>query len=491
MKTKNNSILHFKIYLNGVLPIILLVLCSLFKTLIAQQNEEKFIATVRSLENHELPEWYQDAKFGIFITWGLYSVPGWAPTSNELDSMSAEQYFKNNPYAEWYWNSMRIEGSPTQQFHKKNYGKDVGFFDFASTFNKEIKKWNPKNWASLFKEVNARYVVLLTKHHDGFILWPSNILNPYLPYKRQQASRDVVGELTEKVRDMGLRMGLYYSGGIDWSFKPAIVETFEGVFSATPNTDQYANYADAHWRELIKRYQPAILYNDINYPEKGNALEIFAEYYNKYPDGVINNRLGRDVFDITTPEYDVYDEITPKKWETIHGIDLSFGYNRNSTSQQMLSVDQLVDMLVDVVSKNGNLLLNVGPKADGTIPELQVKRPQGLGNWLEVNGEAIFGTRNWVKAKEETENGYQVRFTQKNDEVFAIILDSLSREQNVVIKSLILKEGADIELLGYSERLDWKQDGNNLKIDLPENITNQPAYSFKISPEPYGLLQQK
>lgn len=490
---KNKLSMYFKIYIADIF-LILLIICFSIKPLIAQENEEKFEATVQSLEKHEIPEWYEDAKLGIFITWGLYSVPGWAPTTGELGSMSMKQFFQSNPYAEWYWNSMRIEGSPTQQYHKENYGRDFDFFDFSSTFNKEIKKWNPENWASLFKDVNARYVVLLTKHHDGFILWPSNILNPYLPYDQQQASRDIAGELTKAVRDQGLRMGLYYSGGIDWSFKPVVIDgtkgTEESLNLAIPNTDQYANYADAHWRELIDRYEPAILWNDIGYPQKGNALEIFAEYYNKNSDVIINNRWSRDVYDITTPEYAQYDEITNQKWESIRGIAFSFGYNRKSTSEHMLSVNELVDMFVDIVSKNGNLLLNVGPKADGTIPEPQVERLRGLGNWLDSNGEAVFGTRPWVKAQAETAENHRVRFTRKNDTVYAILLDKPSRNQ-VVIKSIVLDEGADIELLGRSGNLNWEQEGNNLKIDLPKNVKEAPAHSFKITPEPYGLLKDK
>ena len=154
--------------------------------------------------------WYADAKLGIFIHWGLYSVPGWAVLTpeKELEKLRRKEYLKRNPYAEWYYNTMRLDGSPTQEYHKEHYGADYNYYNFAETFDKEIQKWNPEEMASAFKMAGARYVVLTSKHHEGFTLWPSETPNPTLPKDRQHATRDLVGELTAAVREKGMRMGV-------------------------------------------------------------------------------------------------------------------------------------------------------------------------------------------------------------------------------------------------------------------------------------------
>lgn len=458
----------------------------------AQENQVQnrtYQPTVQSLDQHQVPDWYQDAKLGIFIHWGLYSVPAWAPTDIQLHQASMEQFFQNNPYAEWYLNSMRIDGSATQKHHYDTYGKDFNYYDFAKTFNQEIQKWDPQEMADLFKAAHARYVVLTTKHHEGFTLWPSRIGNPYLPFDEQHASRDLVGELADAVRGDGMRMGLYYSGGIDWSFNPIVISGMNVWNLVTPQTDQYAQYADAQWRELIRRYKPAILWNDINYPDKGETLQIFAEYYNQIPDGVINNRWNVSVHDITTPEYAQYDQITPEKWESCRGIDLSFGYNQNSTAKQMLSVDELVDSFVDIVSKNGNLLLDVGPKADGTIPEAQVERLQGLGNWLSMNGEAIFGSRPWVHPEETTDDGVDVRFTRQEDSGYAILLQE-PKNRRITLHTVYAGDGTVITLLGADGELSWKQQGKNLTITLPRQLPGEHAYTLKMTPAPWRVVKE-
>ncbi len=448
-----------------------------------QDQLKKYKPIKESLTKHEVPNWYKNAKLGIFIHWGLYSVPAWAPVKGMYSNSHKNDFFKYNPYAEWYLNSMRIEGSPTQEHHFKTYGKDFNYYNFAKTFNKEIKEWNPWKWADLFKKVHARYVVLTTKHHDGFCLWPSSILNPYLSFDEQHASRDIVGELTQAVRKNGLKMGLYYSGGFDWSFKPVVIHDGNSFKEATPQTLQYANYADAQWFELIKRYHPSVLWNDITYPKKGKKLKIFAEYYNTIPDGVIDNRWNSDVYDFTTPEYAKYDKITPKKWEATRGIDYSFGYNQISTAKQMLSIDQLVDMFVDVVSKNGNLLLDVGPKADGTIPELQKVRLLGLGKWLDVNGEAIFGTHSWLIAEAKTNAGVPIRFTFKEGKLFAILLEK-PKDNTIIISKVIADNGTVLKLLGNEKELKWENTSKGLSILLPDNMVEEPAYTIAFSVQP-------
>ena len=291
----------------------------------------QFEPTWESIRTHELPDWFHDAKLGIFVHWGLYSVPGWATPVGELGSIDWDKWFTNNPYAEWYLNSLRIDGSPTQEHHRKTYGADFDYMDFAPQFNEAVTAWDPSVMSSLFAEAGAQYVVLTTKHHDGFTLWPSEIDNPHLPPDRRSCSRDIVGELTAAVRGAGMRMGFYYSGGLDWSFNPEPIDRVEEVWTTILHTKEFADYADAHWRELIRRYDPAILWNDIGYPEQSDLATIVADFYNARADGVINNRfeIGREGaprrhHDFETPEYAKMDEITDHKWETCRGPRLLF-----------------------------------------------------------------------------------------------------------------------------------------------------------------------
>jgi len=455
---------------------------------LAMAADRKYEPNWDSIKQHRVPEWYEDAKLGIFIHWGLYSVPGWAPPTGELGKVDWSQWFKNNPYSEWYLNTLRIKDSPTWNYHVKTYGENFSYLDFVTIFNREVKKWNPNDWSKLFQEVGARYVVLTTKHHDGFTLWPSRVRNPHRKEDQQGTQRDLVGELTESVRARGMKMGLYYSGGLDWSFYEPPITRVEEVQSTVQQSDEFVTYVDAHWRELIDRYQPDILWNDISYPKKGDAKGIFAEYYNRFPDGVINNRWGVDFADITTPEYATYDEPTPKKWESCRGIGFSFGYNRAEGPEHMLSVDKLVDMFVDIVSKNGNLLLDVGPQADGTISQIQVERLQGLGQWLRVNGEAIFGTRPWVRAAGKTTNGTNIRFTQKGQSIYAILLEKPSGS-SLTIPELLADEKTSIQLVGIEGNLKWSQDKKDLTISLPAVLPSSQAYSLKITPKPWKLLR--
>jgi len=471
----------------------------------------------KSVKKHKVPEWFHDAKFGIFIHWGLYSVPAFATRGIDIKENvrkhGFEGQFKDSCYGEWYLNSLRIDGSPTQKYHRETYGEDFSHDDFIPMFNEAIKNWKPEEMVELFKKVGARYVVLVTKHHDGFLLWPSEFPNPRK--KGYMANRDIVGELTAAVRKVGLEMGFYYSGTLDWSFNP---EPIKDVSSMTQNgvTDpEYVEYANNHWYELIDKYGPKILWNDIGYPSGTNLNDIFAYFYNKFPDGVINDRwlqipkwvrwflrqyiprkilnwAAKRVFlkgkasmpvnyhcDYVTPEYGVFKGINKKKWEQTRGIGNSFGYNQFETEEDHLKFEELIHMFVDLVSKNGNLLLNVGPMADGTIPEIQERRLLELGKWLEVNGEAIFRTRPWIRAEGITTDGIEIRFTQKEGMLFVFLLDKPKNKQ-ITIKSLKITENSKAEMLGYDEKLTLKQLEKDLSISIPANLEESPAYAIKI-----------
>lgn len=446
----------------------------------------KYQPTWESLQTHTAPEWYRDAKFGIFIHWGLYSVPAYAPPSGKLHEVPWDQWFKDNAYAEWYMNTLKIDGSPTQQHHYKTYGKNFDYMDFVPQFNEAVAKWDPAKMAGLFKDVHARYVVLTTKHHDGFLLWPSETNNPNRPAERQHADRDIAGELAQAVRAQGMKMGFYYSGGLDWSFNATPIVARDDVSGTIIHDPKYAAYADAHWRELIARYQPAILWNDIGYPEQGDVAHIFADYFNKFPDGVVNNRwetgkegAPRRHHDFETPEYQTMDDIHPEKWEMCRGLGYSFGYNQVEGPEQTIKEDELIHLLIDVTSKNGNLLLNVGPRADGSIPEIQEQRLRALGAWLDTNGEAIFGTRPWERAAGKTADGVDVRFTQDNDALYAILL-ARPKASEVTILSVPVADGSTVTLLG-SGKLDWTAAEGNLNVTLPANLPAAHAYAVKIA----------
>ena len=482
---------------------------------------EKFQPTLKSVRKHKIPKWFHDAKLGIFIHWGLFSVPAFAPSGKgEIHEILAKEgwltYYTYKPYAEWYLNTMKISGSPTHKYHIETYGENFSHDDFVPMFNEAAKNWNPDEWAELFRKVGAKYVVLVTKHHDGFLLWPSKYPNP----KKENyfVSRDIVGELTKAVRARGLRMGLYYSAALDWTFNESPIQDVVDEFADAPNTEEYIDLMTSHWKELIDLYKPSILWNDIGYPRDANLAEMFAYFYNKIPEGVVNDRwlqvsnflskfaktkIGRRIVcwyvkrmfltkgivtpnpphcDFTTPEYSSYKDIMEQKWEATRGIGTSFGYNRAEKPENYLTVEELIRFFVDIVSKNGNLLLNLGPKADGTIPEVQKNCVLGLGKWLETNGQAIFGTRPWVRAEGETTEGIEVRFTQKSDSLFVFLLDT-PKESTITIRSFILAKNAKIKWLGYDESINWVQKGENLTINVPKTLEKSPAYAISTTPK--------
>ena len=456
----------------------LVFLCLYFPGMNGQQASH-YEPSLHSLSRHPLPQWYADAKLGIFVHWGLYSVPGWAPLVHPEHDFTSQDYITHNPYAEWYLNSMRLDGSPTQAYHREHYGADYNYYNFAAAFNRETQKWNPDSWAGIFRRAGANYVVLTTKHHDGFTLWPSSVPNPTLPGDRQHVARDLVGELSIAVRKQGLRMGLYYSGGYDWTFLPGPIQTAADYEKVKPETEEYGKYVDAHYRELIARYHPTVLWNDIDYPKSGHPLQIMAEYYNVVPDGVIDDRFGVKHSDFKSPEYQTLDKISPIKWEECRGLGRSFGYNRAEGEAETIAPDELIYLLVDIVSKNGNLLLDVGPEADGTIPPVQMSRLEALGSWLRQNGEAIYGTHPWKRASGETSGGLRVRFTAKGNSVYATLLGKPAGA-TLTLRSFTPKASSKLFLLGLAKQLSWSQHGGDTVIDLPSTLPGQYAYVVKV-----------
>lgn len=472
-----------------------------------------------SVSEHPLPSWYDDAKLGIFVHWGLYSVPGWAPQVPDIQEMLRNQgpkaMLRDNPYAEWYLNSMRVPGSPTQRHHRETYG-DVPYDAFLEAFDEGSTAADLDALAGVCRDAGARYVVLTTKHHDGFTLWPAS--RPHPRKGRYHARRDVVGALSDAVRGQGMRMGLYYSGGYDWPFNDALLTNPADAMLAVPTGPDYLDYATAHVRELIERYRPSVLWNDICWPAGGNLAELFADYYNAVPDGVVNDRWlqptsprnratdavargAGDVmqamwrflpegwksltfpaathYDFTTPEYATFDRIEAGKWESTRGVGHSFGANRNERPEDIVTATGLIRGFCDIVSKNGNLLIGIGPDASGSIPEEQRAPLSGLGEWMSANGDAIYGTRPWVTPSSRTSEDTEVRFTTRDGTVYALLVDQPGRPQ-FSLRHTDASSVTSVRLLGESMDLPWGVSDGALRVTLPERLPVSAAHVLAV-----------
>jgi alpha-L-fucosidase len=463
------------------------------------------------------PKWFEEAKLGIFVNWGLFSVPGWAPKSAPLPELLRSNYNeaqKLTPRAEWYWNGMRIEGSPTWRYHQDVW-KGRPYEDFREPFAATVERWDPAVWAQLFHDAGARYVVLTAKHHDGYLLWPSQFPNP----KREgwQASRDVVGELAAACRQLGMHFGIYYSGGLDWTFDDEPIHGGQDVFAHVPAEPEYAHYIVRHYRELIERYSPSVLWNDVGFPDVPELFPLLYFYTTHVTDGAINDRFIpvapwlhwlrrgpvrkvagifgrlRGNGDGRTPsqpqpmigDFRTIDDNLPKtqsagKWEIARGMGNSHAWNRAETEGDLIGTDALVHLLADVTARNGNLLLEIGATDEGVFPEVQTARLRALGTWLKTNAEAVYGTRPWWSRAEGTStDGLAMRFTAKSGMLYAILLGT-PQNDSVTIENMPPLKSAKIELLGHG-LLDAKTDADgDLTISWPRQLAKQPAYSVKI-----------
>lgn len=479
-----------------------------FPSIAASAFAQRYEPTWESLDRRPTPAWFSEARFGIFIHWGTYSVPAYAPV---IPGKLA--------YAEWYWHAMtngrdnpkagELEKG-TWAFHKRVYGSDIPYQDFASQFKAEL--FDPDHWAEVFANSGAKYVVLTSKHHEGFTLWPNKDASRTWgrPWNVVEIGpkRDLLGDLSEAVRRKGLRMGYYYSL-YEWynplwlSDKPRYVQ--EHVFP--------------QFKDLVTRYKPAIIFSDGEWEMSSadwHAPELLAWLFNDSPvkdEIVINDRWGSDTRHkhggYWTTEYTAGMSGIDHPWEENRGMGVSYGYNRAEDLNVYHTGRDLIFILVDTVSRGGNLLLDIGPRADGTIPLIMEQRLKEIGDWLKVNGEAIYGTKPWrntrqwtageipkVEYNKEFSSAYDVTklieessdgkasietfFTAKGSDVYAI-LPHWSR-RTLVLKDL--KHAKAVTLLGSSTPLTFRSSKGGLKIDLPELSENpraQPAWVLKIA----------
>jgi len=373
--------------------------------------------------NRPVPTWFKNAKFGIFIHWGAYSVPAWAEPIGELGTIDDETWMAHNPYAEWYYNTILIDGSPAQKHHKEVYD-GAPYDNFLDMWS--AKSFNPDDWASLFKKAGARYIIPTTKHHDGITLWDAPGTGTRNTVARGP-KRDLVGALEQAVRKAGMKFGVYYSGGLDWSISlfPPMTKG-EHVRGYRPKDAAYAMYCYEHLMDLITRYKPDVLWDDIEYPDFAkregaySLAKIFDHYYKTVPQGVVNDRWEVPHADYKTSEYQaMLDNESAEAWENCRGIGLSFGYNQVEDERHYMSINAALHHLIDIVSRGGTLLLNVGPTADGIIPDFQRKVLEGMGAWLDVNGKAIYASTTAKDCKPS--DSPWVRWTAQGNSRYAII----------------------------------------------------------------------
>jgi alpha-L-fucosidase len=425
--------------------------------------------------SRDMPTWFRDAKFGIFIHWGAYSVPAWAEPTGELGAVDEATWYRHNPYAEWYFNTIRFDDSPARDHHRETYG-DAPYDDFLDAWHAEA--FDPASWMSLFARAGARYVVPTTKHHDGIALWdaPGTATRNTV---HRGPRKDLIADLAAATRDAGLRFGVYYSGGLDWHVTNlAPLDSHTAVHTRRPVDAAYAAYAYLHVHDLVDRYSPDLLWNDIEWPDAGKhagavgLYELFRYYYATVPDGVVNDRWGETHWDYRTSEYQFgLDSESASCWENCRGIGYSFGYNQIEDATQSLDGPGIVRHLADVVSRGGNLLLNVGPTASGQIPQLQRRSLEQLADWMQVNGTAIHGTRPVPPHVAAPSNAPWVRWTQADTAVYGI-LDAAGqtrlpiRAGNIDAASASLTDGTPVAA---------KQDGADMIVELPGRSVSGPT----------------
>ncbi|MFI5133178.1 MAG: alpha-L-fucosidase [Chitinophagales bacterium] len=476
---------------------------SLFITMLfasVSSFSQTYQPTWESLDSRPVPQWFKDAKFGIFIHWGVYAVPGYCTKGN---------------YAEWYQYGLQTNDSARMKFHKEKFGNRT-YYDLANDFKAEL--FNPDEWAKVFEQSGAKYIVLTSKHHDGFCLWPSKEANRDwgFPWNAVDVGpkRDLLGDLFKAVRKTSVHAGMYYS----------LFEWFNPIWKADKN--KYAiEHAWPQMKDLINTYQPDVFWTDGDWEASEDvwkSKEFLAWMYNESPvknKVVTYDRWGGDVRfhhgAVFTPEYQPDVDFEDHYWEESRGMGYSYGYNREEDAWDYNSAQSLVLHLIDKVSRGGNFLLDIGPDEHGKIPPIMQERLLQIGEWLKINGEAIYGTSRWkissqwsegkkdyasrggdvmLKLTVDPDPGNAVKeifytYNEKTNTLYAIF-PKYPDNKKLVLKDINLPAGTTIEFLSIKENLNpiaigWKNDGRNAVIDLPEynpnKIKTPYAYVAKIS----------
>ncbi|QNR85267.1 alpha-L-fucosidase [Pedobacter riviphilus] len=468
----------------------------------------QYEANWASLDKRPVPEWFKDAKFGIFITWGVYSVPAYAPKGQ---------------YAEWYqnWLENKAFKGDVARYHKNVFG-DKTYYDLAKDFKAEL--FNPDEWATLIEKSGAKYAVPVAKHHDGFSWWPNKYSSQVwgFPWSATEVGpkRDLLGDLFKALHKTSVKAGVYFS----W------YEWFNPLYKSNP--EKFAvEYAIPQAKEMIERYKPAVFWTDGDWNDSDttwHSTEFLSWLYNESAvkkEIVTYDRYGKGIRfnhgSVYTPEYQPDMEFGDHYFEESRGIGFSYSYNKMEDAWDYNSPQILVLLLSDLVSRGGNLLLNIGPDASGKIPPIMQERLLQIGDWLKINGRAIYSTRKWTRTCQWSEGkrdykpkriegdfkengdfmlkitvdpdpGYAVKecfFTTNPNtkEVFAI-LPKWPSDNRFVIKDLQLKPGATIKLLETGDVIKWKNQGNNVELIFPSfnpaKHKSQYAYALSILEKP-------
>ncbi|NGM65815.1 alpha-L-fucosidase [Sphingobacterium sp. SGR-19] len=447
-----------------------LLSCTLFTQPVEAQ---KYHNSWESLDSRPVPQWWSDAKFGIFIHWGLYSVPAYAPV-DEVEGV----YEK---YAEHYLMRLMEKNPSFTDYHRRNYGANSTYADFAPLFKAEF--FEPDKWADLFKRSGAGYVVLTSKHHDGYCLWPS-VHSEGWNTLEVGPKRDIIKDLSEAVRGAGLRFGLYYS----------LLEWNNPLYTSGNMERWTTEHMIPQMKDLVKRYRPEIIFADGEWDYTSDELKsttFLSWLYNESPvknTVVVNDRWGKETRSkhggYYTTEYNLIgDTLSTGKilhpWEESRGIGTSYGYNRFETTAHYYSAKQLIDLLVEKVGNGGNLLLNVGPDASGMIPVVMQERLLAIGDWLRVNGEAIYGSTAWEE-RPLTENS-GIYYTRKGDDLYVICTQW--PENELIVDGV--RDARDVTLLGIDLPIKFEATKNRLRVQTPQiNPANAPcehAWVFKLT----------
>jgi alpha-L-fucosidase len=459
-------------------------------------HAQNYQATWESLDKRPVPQWYKDAKFGIFIHWGVYSVPAFAPKGS---------------YAEWYQNRLKSGDSATVRYNKEKFG-DLTYYQLADRFKAEL--FNPDEWAQLIEKSGAKYVVLTSKHHDGFALWPSKEASASwgFPWNAAEVGphRDLLGDLFKALHKTTVHAGLYYS----------LYEWYNPLW--LKDRKRYVTeHAWPQMKEVINTYKPDVFWTDGDWDESAEfwkSQEFLQWMYNESPvkDKVVTyDRWGSGVSfkhgGVFTPEYQPNVSFPDHYWEESRGMGFSYGYNRNEDAWDYNSAKALVLQLIDKVSGGGNFLLDIGPDADGKIPPIMEERLLQIGDWMKINHEAIYNTVRWrtkaqwsegrrdynpstssgdvlLKLTVDPDPGYAVMqcfFTYNpiENNLYAI-LPLWPADKKFVIRDLTIPAGTKMKLLQTQESPEWEQQGNDVLVHFPEfdpaKIKNQSAYVIKI-----------
>jgi alpha-L-fucosidase len=445
-------------------------------------------------ENYRVPRWFAGAKFGLFMHWGLYSVP----------AHHNEWYEKHMYAADLAWHTEHF--GPPEKF---------GYKDFIPLFTQD--KFDPAAWAELFKKSGAKFVIPTAQHHENFAMWDSAVT----PFNAKQMGpkRDLIGDLCQAVRKQGLKFGVSNHGIENFQFinpsadltarlKAAHADLYDPAwadfYNVADRSDAACEKFLVNWYarnvELIDKYQPDILWFDNGIDQRfldPLKLRVAAYYYNRArawgrevsigakkaafaPSDKNTETIGA-ILDFEKVGGRSPAGIRPGVWEVDDPIGSTWGY---TSDMRVSSPAAILGKLVDTVSKNGVYMLNLSPKADGTIPQAQQDTLLGIGQWLAMNGEAIYDTHSWINFGEGERGQNAVRFTVKGDSMFAIILGKWP-EKELLIKSLAAGTEAgkveNVTLLGGSEPLKFSQDAGGLDVQLPTTAPCKYAYVLKIN----------